>query len=230
MRGRPPLRRRVDDTGHRDDLVPAHHERPAFAVGAGDLGVDEHVLDLLRAARQPVAGPPPADDKAWELGPDAPTAPVDLAAQLDGPALQPQAVVLAHRHDAAAEVEAPGSGRGVEQLCERRRHRAPGLERAEEVLARGRMDPVEERQDLVPDQPPGRVRVGRIDPELDPALAAERLRLLAPERKQRPDHAVLAPGLDPLRVPARHEAVEDRLDLVARRMPRGAQAVWRAGA
>ena len=73
----------LDDPGHGDDLVAADHERPAFAVGAGDLGVDEHVLDLLRAAGEPVARPPPADDKAWELGTDAPTAPVDLAAQLD---------------------------------------------------------------------------------------------------------------------------------------------------
>ena len=51
----------LDDPGHGDDLVAAHDERPAFAVGAWDLGVDEHVLDLLRAAGEPVAGPPAAD-------------------------------------------------------------------------------------------------------------------------------------------------------------------------
>ena len=48
--------------------------------------------------------------------------------------------------------------------------------------------------------------VRRVDPELDAALAAERLRLLAPERQQRPHDAVLAPGLDPLQVAARRRA------------------------
>src|SRR5215831_8513659 len=64
----------LDDTWYRDDCVTPDHERPAFAVGAGDLGVDEHVLDLLRPPGETVAGPPAANDKPRELGPDAPTA------------------------------------------------------------------------------------------------------------------------------------------------------------
>ena len=81
----------LDDPGHRDDLVAAHDERPAFAVGARDLGVDEHVLDLLRAAGEPVAGPPSADDKAWQLGADAPPPQRDLAVELDRAAARARA-------------------------------------------------------------------------------------------------------------------------------------------
>src|SRR5205823_5801573 len=53
----------------------------------------------------------------------------------------------------------------------------------------------------------------------------EGLGLLAPERQQRPHDAVLALGPDPRRPPARDEAVEDRLDLVARRVAGGARAL-----
>src|SRR5438067_527812 len=77
---------RLDDAGHRDDLVAAHHEGPAFAVGTRDLGVDEHVLDLPPAPGEPVAGTPSPYPKAWQVGFDAPGPPVDGAAQLDGPA------------------------------------------------------------------------------------------------------------------------------------------------
>src|SRR6476660_7248272 len=70
----------LDDPGHRDDLVTAHHEQPAFAVGARDLCVDEHVLDLSRAARESVAGSPPPYLKPCERGFDAPVAPGDGAA------------------------------------------------------------------------------------------------------------------------------------------------------
>ena len=107
---------------------------------------------------------------------------------------------------AAAEVDAPRAGRRVEQLGERRWQRPALLERAQDVLAGGRMDPLEQRQDLVADQTAGRAGVRRVDPVLDAALAAERLGLLAPERQQRPDDAVLAPGLDPRRVAARRRA------------------------
>ena len=58
-----------------------------------------------------------------------------------------------------------------------------------------------------------------------PALAAECLGLLAPERQQRADDTVLAARLDPLRAAARDEPVEDRLDLVARGVPGRAQAI-----
>src|SRR5438067_6243913 len=91
----------LDDSRDRDDLVPAHHERPAFAVGARDLGVDEHVLDLLRAALQPVARPPSPYLKPCQLRLDPPAAPLDRAFEVDGAALEPEALVLAHGLDAA---------------------------------------------------------------------------------------------------------------------------------
>src|SRR5687767_1176543 len=40
----------LDDAGNGHDIVAAHDERPRLALGTGDLGVDEHVLDLLLAA------------------------------------------------------------------------------------------------------------------------------------------------------------------------------------
>src|SRR4051794_7799265 len=83
---------RLDDARHRDDLVAAHHERPAFAVGARDLCVDEHVLDLPRAAGEPVARTPPSYLKPCERRLDAPVPPRDLAAQLDGARLEPESV------------------------------------------------------------------------------------------------------------------------------------------
>ena len=57
-----------------------------------------------------------------------------------------------------------------------------------------------------------------------PSLAAVRLRLLAPEREERPDDAVLASRSDPPRRAARDDAVEDRLDLVRGRVAGGAQS------
>src|SRR5919198_5649646 len=94
--GRPhPLH--LDDARDGDDLAAAHDERPAFAVGTRDLGVDEHVLDLLLAAREPVAGPPPPYPKPWQLGFDTPAAPRHGAVDVDGAVLQPEAVVPAGR-------------------------------------------------------------------------------------------------------------------------------------
>ena len=97
------------------------------------------------------------------------------------------------------------------------------LERAQDVLPGGGMDALEQRQDLLADQPAGGRGVRRIGTERKPALAAERLGLLAPERQQRAYHPVLAARLDPLRVAARDEPVEDRLDLIARGVAGGAQ-------
>src|SRR3977135_1012006 len=85
---------RLDDAGHCDNLVTTYDERPAFAVGAWDLCVDEHVLHLLLPAGQPVARPPPPYLKAWQLRFDQPRAPADGAAQLDGALLEPETVVL----------------------------------------------------------------------------------------------------------------------------------------
>src|SRR5437764_3551886 len=106
---------RCDDPRHGDDLVAAHHERPAFAVGAWDLGVDEHVLDLLRAPGEPVAGSPPPYLKARQGGFDPPAAPLDHAVEVARAVLEPEPLVLAHRLHAAAEVDAPGGRRGVEE-------------------------------------------------------------------------------------------------------------------
>src|SRR5437870_10568852 len=77
-----------DDTRNRHDLGAAHDERPAFTIGARDLCVDEHVLDLPVPSGEAVAGTPSPYSKAWQLGLDAPVTPVDRAAQLDGPALE----------------------------------------------------------------------------------------------------------------------------------------------
>src|SRR5438067_12673629 len=95
----------LDDSGHGHDLVPAHDERPGLTVRARDLGVDEHILDLLRAAREPVTGPPAPYLKPWQLRLDPPRAPVDRAAQVLRPVLEPQAVVLAHRLHSPAEID-----------------------------------------------------------------------------------------------------------------------------
>ena len=154
------------------------------------------------------------------------TSPVEL----DRAALEPEAVVLAHRLDAAAEVDPRDAGGRVEELGQRGRQRraarrgCAGCSRAPPgwiCSSSGRISPRIR---------PRTVRgVRRVDPEGEPALAAERLGLLAPERQQRPDDAVLAPRLDPLRVPARDEPVEDRLDLVARRVAGGAEPVGAPG-
>src|SRR6266704_31049 len=75
---------RVDDSRHRDDLVPAHDERPRLALRAGNLRVDENVLDLLAPPGEAVACAPGPYLKAWQLGFDAPPSPVNLAVQGDG--------------------------------------------------------------------------------------------------------------------------------------------------
>src|ERR1700758_71961 len=91
--------RMLDDAGHRHDLVAAHDERPGLALRARHLRVDEHVLDLPPPTREPVAWPPSAHSKPFELGADRPLPPADLARQVDGATLEPEAVVLAHRLD-----------------------------------------------------------------------------------------------------------------------------------
>src|SRR6185437_12660854 len=112
---------RLDDSGNGDHVVPAHDERPRLACGTGDLRVDEHVLDLLRSPGEPIAGTPGSYLKAWELRGDPPLAPTHLAAQSDGRLLDPDTLVLAHRGQAAAEIESLRSGRRGEQLVERGR-------------------------------------------------------------------------------------------------------------
>src|SRR5712691_7080058 len=111
----------VDDSGHCDDLVAAHDERPRFAFRAWNLGVDEHVLDLLAPSGEPVAGTPGSYLKAWELGFNAPRSPPHCTCQRDRPALEPDGVVLSYCGQPAAEVEPLRADRRREQLFERRR-------------------------------------------------------------------------------------------------------------
>src|SRR5712692_10310370 len=134
----------LDDPWDGDHLVPAHDQGPPLTVGARDLGVDEHVLDFLGAASEPVAGPPPPYLKAWELGRDAPGAPAHLAVEVDRAPLEPEAVVLAHGLETAAEIDVLRGDRRLEQLGKRRRQGAPLLERSQDVPARPRMEPLEE--------------------------------------------------------------------------------------
>ena len=88
------------------------------------------------------------------------------------------------------------------------------VEGAQDVLVGGGMELPEQRQDLVADQAALRVRVGRVDAELEPLAAAVRLGLVPPDGQQRMDDAVLPPRLDPGGGAARGEPVDDRLDLV----------------
>src|SRR5262249_45499121 len=160
----------------------------------GDLRVDEHVLDLLRPPGEPVAGAPGPYLKAWELRGNPPPSPQHLPVEGDGGPFQPDLVVFAHRGDAAAEVEPPRAGRRRKECL---RRRGPLLCGAEEVLARGRVEAFQAREDLLADEPALRVPVARVDAELEPLRAAVGLGLLAPDREQRPDDAVLAVRLDP---------------------------------
>src|SRR6266511_3094989 len=177
----------------------------------GDLGVDEHVLDLLRASGEPIAGTPGPYLKAWELRGDPPLAPADLALERHRRALEPDALVLAHRGEAPAEVEPLRACGGCEQLVQRGRL---SFRESEQVAIRGRMEGTQARQDLVSDQTALRVAVRGIDPEFEPFLAAVRLGLLSPHSQERTHDAVLAPRPDSLRCTARDEPVQHCLDLV----------------
>src|SRR5262245_15856737 len=84
----------VDDPGYRHDLVAPHDERPAVAIGARDLGVDEHVLHLLRATGEPVARPPASYFKTRQARFNAPAAPDHRAVEHTRARLEPQAIVL----------------------------------------------------------------------------------------------------------------------------------------
>src|SRR5947207_12988902 len=113
----------LDDAGHRHHLVAAHHQGPGLALRPRDLGVDEHVLDLLPPSGEAVTGPPASYLKTCQLRTDTPAAPAHLAGELDRPALEPQAVVLAHGLDATAEVDALRADRPGHELRQPRPHR-----------------------------------------------------------------------------------------------------------
>ncbi len=86
------------------------------------------------------------------------------------------------------------------------------------------MQPAQQRQDLLPDQAAGRVRIRRVDPDDEAMLLAVGRRLVPRDGQQRADDAVLASHLDPAGRATRHDAVEDGLDLVRRRVPGCPQA------
>src|SRR5262249_4803791 len=214
----------IDDAGNRDNPVPAHHERPRLALGSRDLGVDEHVLDLLAAPGEPAARSPASYLKACEVGLDRPRAPADASLERYRRLLEPDALVFADRREALAEVHAAGAFCGREQLVQLRR---PLLREAEEVLARRRGELAQQRKDAPADEAALRVRVGRVRAVGEPLDAAVGLGLLAPELEQRTDDSVLALRLDPARGATRRQAVEDGLYLVGGGVASGAEPVAR---
>src|SRR3954452_10212554 len=106
----------LDDTWNGDDVVASHDQRPRLTLGSGNLGVDEHVLNLFPMAGEPVARPPAPYLKPWELGLDPPLAPANRTLEHNGAALEPEAVVLADELDSVAEIEAFRADRRRDQL------------------------------------------------------------------------------------------------------------------
>src|SRR5262249_60830987 len=96
---------RIDDPGPAHAPASAHDGRPRFALGSRDLGVDEHVLNLLSAAGEPVARPPASYLKAWQRGFNPPGAPANGPVERDRALLEPHPVVLADRGQAAPPVQ-----------------------------------------------------------------------------------------------------------------------------
>ena len=117
------------------------------------------------------------------------------------------------------------AGRSVEQLGERRRHRPPLVERAQQVLARGRVDALEQRQDLVADQAAHRVaRSSSRSRQLE--AARRQYASVSSRHTQRSGRTTPSSRrtLIPVGVPLDDEPVEDRLDLVGERVAGRAQA------
>src|SRR5262249_47184011 len=87
----------------------------------------------------------------------------------------------------------PGArgGRRREQVGECRRQRLALVERAQEVLVRGGMDPAEQRQDLLADQAADRVAVRGVVAIRKTLRLAVATCVLAPDGEERPDDAVL---------------------------------------
>ena len=111
-------------------------------------------------------------------------------------ALEAHVVVLAHRAHAVAEVRGLRPVGRREELRERalelpRQPRALVREREEVPVGAG-MEPPEEREDLVADEPALRVGVRRVDAVREPVLLAVAHGVLAPELEERPHDAVLA--------------------------------------
>src|SRR5262249_1185770 len=153
---------------------------------------DEHVLDLLRPALESVARAPGSYLKPWPRRGNAPRAPADLAVERHRRVLQPDALVLAHGLDASAQVDPLRPDRRREQLGRCGAQRRAALERPEQVLVGGRMDPAEKRQDLLADQAADGVAVRRVLAKPEAVLLAVAAGLVGPEAEQRPEDTVLA--------------------------------------
>src|SRR4051812_33858356 len=93
----------LDEARDSDDLVPAHDDRPAVPEAARDLGVGEHVLELLPPAGEPIARSPRPYRQTRLVGLEYPRAPTD-AALFEG-----QLVVFAHGGDPVREVSRGGA-------------------------------------------------------------------------------------------------------------------------
>ena len=170
--------RGVDQAGHGDDLAAANDQGPGFSFRSRDLGVDEHVLHLLPAAREPVAGPPASYLKPWELGFDAPLAPANAAVEGDWRLLEPDAVVLTDGGEPLAEVDALRALARCEQRIELR---GALFGQPQQVPLGARVEPVEEWEDLVADQAAGGLGVRAVMARIEADSGAVRLGLLAPE-------------------------------------------------
>ena len=137
--------------------------------------------------------------------------------------------MLAHRLDAAAEIDALRADGRVEQLGERGRQRAPLVEHAQDVLARGRDGCA---------RAAGRSRCGSgrapcrgFDESLRHASPRSRQNASVSSRQtQRSGRTTPSARRTsiPFVVPARREPVEDRLDLVGERVARS-RAAGRSG-
>src|SRR3954447_17135651 len=101
----------LDDPGDRDDLVTAHDEGPGLSLRPRDLGVDEYVLNLLPPAGESVAGLPSSHFETARARGDPPRPPLHRAVERHRAALEPEALVFAHRLHTAADVDAPRPGR-----------------------------------------------------------------------------------------------------------------------
>ena len=134
--------------------------------------------------------------------------------------------MLAHGLDAAAEVDALRADRRVEQLGERRRHRPPRLERAQDVLARGRDGSA--RAAAGSRRGSGRASCPAFDESTRNASPRSRQKASVSSRQSGSSGRTTPSsrrGLIPFVFPLVDEPVEDRLDLVARGVAGRAQPV-----
>ena len=210
----------LHDPGHGDNLVAANDHRPARrARPSATFASTKTSWSFFRRPASRSPGRRVRTSSSGVLRSRSSRAPSGRAR-----ASSEIAVVLAHRPDPPAQIDATWSRRA------RRAARAgspPSRAAAEDARRRGARcsaPPPGAAGGAAARSPPGsgRAACSRFDESVRnarPALAAVRLGLLAPERQQRTDDAVLAAGLDPARRPARGKPVENGLDLVGGRVP-----------